>query len=89
VNKAIKEDCSTARFVAAEQGYLLVVVVQYLVQQGANKDKVVSHGHNPLFIAAQQGHLAVVQYLVQEGVERPLGVCAVSGAARGGQGEGR
>jgi ankyrin repeat protein len=40
------------------------------VQQGADKDKADEEGCTPLFMAAQQGHLAVAQYLVQQGVDK-------------------
>jgi ankyrin len=45
-------------------------VVQLLVQQGANKDKVKNSGVSPLSMAAEQGHLEITQYLVQQGADK-------------------
>ena len=39
-----------------------LAVVQYLVQQGADKEKAATNGWALLFVAAQKGHLEVVQF---------------------------
>jgi hypothetical protein len=67
VNTAAKEDGMTALFVAAQMGHF--AIVQYLVQQGADKDKTDRRGVTPLFIAALSGHLEIVQYLVRQGAD--------------------
>ena len=59
VDEVVKEDGTTPLFLAAQLGHL--EVVQYLVQQGADKNKATNDGFTPLFSAALKGHLAVVQ----------------------------
>ena len=44
-------------------------MVQYLLEQGADKDKVNNNGRSPLYTAAQKGHSAVVQCLVEQGAD--------------------
>ena len=53
---------------AAQNGHL--AVVQYLIQQGADKNKAKNNGTTPLIIAAQEGQLKVVQCLVQQGADK-------------------
>ena len=47
-------------------------VVQYLCEQGANKEARSDHSWTPLLYAAQYGHLAVVQYLCEQGVDEEV-----------------
>ena len=47
-----------------------LAIAQYLVQQGADKDKASNDGATPLFTASADGHLSVVQYLVQQGADK-------------------
>ena len=43
-------------------------VVRFLVGSGANKDQGRTHdGATPLFVAAEEGHLEVVRFLVESG----------------------
>lgn len=59
--------------IAAQKGHLAVVqylVVQYLVQHGADKEKSTNDGGTPLFIAAQNDQAMVVQYLMQQGADK-------------------
>ena len=53
---------------AAQQGYLSVV--QYLCEQGADKEARTTAGYTPLHQAAQQGYLSVVQYLCEQGADK-------------------
>ena len=48
---------------------LTAVVDSNFVQQGADKNKARNDGETPLFTAAGNGNLAIVQYLVQRGAE--------------------
>ena len=41
-------------------------VVQYLLEQGADKEKTTNNGASPLWIAAQNGHLNVDQKLLED-----------------------
>ena len=41
-------------------------LVQFLVQEGADKEEADNDGVTVLLIAAQEGHLEVVRYLVME-----------------------
>ena len=75
-----------ALHVAATNGH--VPIVQYLLQQGADKDKADNNGLTAIYYAAAQGHLAVVQYLAQQGADKdktnnkgisPLQAAAVKG----------
>ena len=50
-------------WLAAKNGHLSIV--QYLHQEGADKDKVDEEGWSPLHVAAMEGHLTVVQYLCE------------------------
>ena len=45
-------------------------MVQYLLEQGVDKDKAINNGASPLTVAAQEGHLAVVQYLLEQGADK-------------------
>jgi len=45
-------------------------VVQYLVEQGADMDKVDRYGNTPLHYAANAGHLEVTRYLLEQGADR-------------------
>ena len=40
------------------------------MEHGADKDKARDTGASPLYIAAEQGHLAVVQYLLEHGADK-------------------
>ena len=40
-------------------------VVQYLVEQGASLDKAGNNGWTPLLVAAYEGHLEIVRYLLE------------------------
>ena len=42
-------------------------VVRYLVEQGADKEKIDNEGWTPLIYAAQDGHVMVMQYLIEQG----------------------
>jgi ankyrin repeat protein len=44
--------------------------VQNLVIQGADMDKVCGDGDTPLLVAARNGNLAVVEYLVVHGADK-------------------
>jgi ankyrin repeat protein len=52
----------TLLYIAALKDHLKVV--QCLAQQGAEKEKATKNSFTPLCIAAQERHLAVVQWLV-------------------------
>ena len=45
-------------------------VVQYLCEQGTNKETKGRDGRRPLHMAAQEGHLSVVQYLCEQGADK-------------------
>ena len=60
-----KNDGTSPLSVAAQYGHL--TVVQYLLEQGADKEKANNNGASPLFLAAQNGHLGVVQKLLEQG----------------------
>ena len=53
---------------AAWNGHL--AVVQYLVEQGADKEAKDNAGDTALHLAAYAGELAVVQYLVEQGADK-------------------
>ena len=59
MNKVTKGEGVGPLYIASYNGHLSVV--QYLVQQGADKDMTTSKGSTPLIFAAQDGHLSVVQ----------------------------
>jgi ankyrin repeat protein len=59
---------ATPLMIAANNGDL--AIVRYLVEQGADKEKVLNDGTSPLMFAAQEGHMAVVRYLVEQGVDK-------------------
>jgi hypothetical protein len=70
--------------------YNQLVVIRYLLEQGADKDKMNNNaeGATPLYIAAQKGHFAVMQCLVEQGADKdkaardgltPLCIAAYSG----------
>ena len=68
VNMSSKTSNSTALQCAAALGHL--PIVQYLLQQGADKDKADKEGTSPLLAAATEGHLSVVQYLLEQGANK-------------------
>ena len=41
--------------------------IRLLVEQGADKDKVIRVGYTPLYHASINGHVEVVQYLAEQG----------------------
>jgi hypothetical protein len=43
--------------------------VAYLVRAGANVNVQANYGHTPLYLAALNGHLLVVKYLVNHGAD--------------------
>ena len=47
-----------------------VAVVQYLAEQGADKDKANDDGVTPLYGATQYGHFTVVQFLAEQGADK-------------------
>jgi ankyrin repeat protein len=47
-----------------------LAIVQYLTQQGADKNKADHDGGTSLMMASQNGHLAVVEYLVLQGADK-------------------
>jgi ankyrin repeat protein len=49
--------------------------MQYLVQQGADKDKATIHGYTALYFASWHGHLEVVEYLLEQGADRDKQNC--------------
>ena len=59
---------ATPLMIAANNGDL--AIVRYLVEQGADKEKVLNDGTSPLMFAIQEGHMAVVRYLVEQGVDK-------------------
>ena len=59
---------STPLYAASRNGHL--AVVRYLVEQGADMEKVNSHGWTPLIEATFCGHLEVVRYLLEQGAKR-------------------
>jgi ankyrin repeat protein len=54
----------TEVFDAARKGDL--EKVRSLVEQGINKEAIFQHGKTPLHVAAEGGHLKIVQYLVSK-----------------------
>ena len=58
---------STALFYAAMSGEVLVV--QYLVDNGAEINAINKEGDTPLMKAADFGNVAVVHYLVEKGAD--------------------
>ena len=57
---------------AAHHGH--IHVMQYLCEQGADKEARGERDWTPLHIAAQYGRLPVVQYLCEHGVDKRRGV---------------
>ena len=58
----------TALMAAAVEGK--VSIVQYLLQQGADKNKADNWGATALHLAALHGHIAVVRCLVEQGADK-------------------
>ena len=48
----------------AKEGHL--GLLQYLVEQGLDKEKANNDGDNALMLAAKEGHLGVLLYLVND-----------------------
>ena len=70
---AADDDGWTALFMAAMDGHL--AMVQYLVEQGADKDVATNGGSTPLMICCwseilQEEHLEVASYLLEQGADR-------------------
>ena len=59
---------STALYIAAEEGQ--IEVLQFLVEQGADKDKADNNGVTALMISASKGHLDCLRYLVEQFSEK-------------------
>ena len=68
VNVNINCNGSTPLHLVAESGNL--PVVQYLCEQGADKEVMSNDGWTPLHRAAADGHLSVVQYLCEQGADQ-------------------
>ena len=45
-------------------------VVQYLLEQSADKEARTNHGSTPLHVSAINGHLNMVQFLVEQGTDK-------------------
>ena len=45
-------------------------MVRFLVEHGAEKDKSTDEGTSPLYKAAREGRLGVVQYLLEQGADK-------------------
>ncbi len=65
---AIDDDGKTPLHFAAVNGHL--PVVQYLCEQGADKEARDDSGRTPLYQAAFNCHLPVVQYLYEQGADK-------------------
>ena len=63
-NKEVGYD-TTPLSIASRNGHL--PVVQYLVEQGVDKEMKDFFGWTPLYIASRNGHIGVVRYLVEQG----------------------
>ena len=55
-------------WIAAQDGNL--VLVRYLAEQGADKNRAIHNGATPISVAAERGHLAVIQYLLEQGADK-------------------
>ena len=64
-NPADIANMRTPLHAASNEGHLQVV--RYLVEQGANKDKINVNGESPLAMASFNGHLEIVKYLIEQG----------------------
>ena len=58
----------TALSIAAENGHSMIV--RYLVEKGADMQKVSSFDWTPLLNASRCGHFEVVRYLLEQGADR-------------------
>lgn len=65
VDEDVGDDRCTALYLASRDDY--VNIVKGLLAAGANKDKSHAIGWSPLFIAAQNGHIAVAEALLSDG----------------------
>ena len=63
-----KDSNQSALAAATEKDHL--DVVQYLVEQGADKEKGDNGGSTPLIDASFYGYLEIVQYLLEQGSDR-------------------
>ena len=86
VNMTCSSSNVTALQIAAAGG--IFAIVQYLIQNGADKNVADNTGATALYEAAQNGHLPVVQYLIEQGADKnkanndcadPLSVAAHNG----------
>lgn len=55
-----------------------VEVIRQLAQHGANLDQTNNSGATPLFIAAQEGYFAVVDILLNAGVDTTLSMLSIA-----------
>ena len=60
--------CRTALMNAARKGHF--AIVQYLVEQGADKEIANNFGETPLVLACANGHTEVTRYLLEQGSNR-------------------
>ena len=58
----------TALSVAADNGHL--DIVRFLVEQGADMEKIDNCGWTPLLASSANGHLELVRYLLEQGANR-------------------
>ena len=67
-NQVGKQFGRTVLIIAADNEHL--DIIRYLVEQGADVEKVDDEGNTPLIYASDHGHLEAVQYLLEQGADR-------------------